>query len=1087
MMKTLTKIKLINWHIFDNHTIDIKNNTLITGENGHGKSTLLDAINFVLSGASGKFNQAANTFAKRTVESYVKGKIGIEGKTYLRDRDNLISHIALEFHDKNTNKYLVIGVVFELPLRKNHGVFYHISDSPIVENYYIRDQKILGLKQFEASVSSSGKIIKTFDTITEIKGMIKSTLGLSNDKYFELLPKALAFSPINDVNKFVYDFLLPEDNVDIEALKTNFHSYREISKQLMIEKEKLDALLPLENESSLLHKVKTNINILKHLEVEIKMESIKKSIENEMIKENNAKKNIQELNEIKSEFNRQINEVETGIRKLENNDILQRIHELEEQIKIDKENIKDINNRINSLMDNLQRVSRLAKNLGIDFLGVKHANKDDFSLLLEDIESHQNNLDQLRTQILIDIDKINLDLSSKASEIKQLEKEIDKLKSNKFTYPEHVEKLLNILKEELVLEFNYSDINVNPLCELLKIEPENEKWRNAVEGYLNTQRFDIIVEPKYFDKALEIYDKHKFKKRIHGVGLINTNKLTGYIAEENSLATKVTGLNEYSRQAVNMLMGKVICVNDIYELKNHNQSITETGMTYRNNTARQINQEVWSKPYIGLEAIKTQLENAIKSHKELTNIINNLLESKKQFESKLELIKQSNIMDLYNIPNYFADQYSLNKGLIDRENELKTLKLDNAWFEVSALIEKLKNEKEILNQKKDDIIGKITLSDNEINDAIKNQKTYQDQLKTITEEFNNLPSISDLQIALEEKKTELFKNYHSKYDRILDLIRNELNSSEKSQQEIEYKIIELMKNFIVKFDNGQLLANINNLNEFLELLLKIRNRNIIEYQDKADTALKLCEKSFKEDFLSQLRYKIEKAKNGFNDLNRALRSKPFGSDEEIFYFTCDASKDPDFRDYYIILDSYQDYESRSLLVETLSQKNLILLRNLFDTLISEDKTEKQVKRIQEYTDYRKYMSYDIKITNRNGEVYFFSKVNREKSGGETQTPFYVIIASSFQQLLDIKKRNRSSACVVMFDEAFNNMDESRIEAMMKYYDELNIQLLIAVPPQRLVNILPYVDTTLGLIKTNNTVVVSSYKYVAEEVKNETVR
>ncbi|NLB85340.1 MAG: AAA family ATPase, partial [Acholeplasmataceae bacterium] len=37
-MKKLTKIKLINWHLFSNQTIEINNNTLISGENGSGKS-----------------------------------------------------------------------------------------------------------------------------------------------------------------------------------------------------------------------------------------------------------------------------------------------------------------------------------------------------------------------------------------------------------------------------------------------------------------------------------------------------------------------------------------------------------------------------------------------------------------------------------------------------------------------------------------------------------------------------------------------------------------------------------------------------------------------------------------------------------------------------------------------------------------------------------------------------------------------------------------------------------------------------------------------------------------------------------------
>ncbi len=38
-MKTLTKVKLINWHTFSNEEFEIYKNALITGENGTGKST----------------------------------------------------------------------------------------------------------------------------------------------------------------------------------------------------------------------------------------------------------------------------------------------------------------------------------------------------------------------------------------------------------------------------------------------------------------------------------------------------------------------------------------------------------------------------------------------------------------------------------------------------------------------------------------------------------------------------------------------------------------------------------------------------------------------------------------------------------------------------------------------------------------------------------------------------------------------------------------------------------------------------------------------------------------------------------------
>ena len=132
--------------------------------------------------------------------------------------------------------------------------------------------------------------------------------------------------------------------------------------------------------------------------------------------------------------------------------------------------------------------------------------------------------------------------------------------------------------------------------------------------------------------------------------------------------------------------------------------------------------------------------------------------------------------------------------------------------------------------------------------------------------------------------------------------------------------------------------------------------------------------------------------------------------------------------------------------------------------------EKSEKLVREYTDYRRFMSYDIEITNKNGDVSKFSKINKEKSGGETQTPFYVIIAASFDQIIHGGFGKKSTGCIVMLDEAFNNMDESHIDSMMKYFSQLDIQPVIAVPTQRAKTIMPYVDTTIALVKKNNRII-----------------
>jgi uncharacterized protein YPO0396 len=58
----------------------------------------------------------------------------------------------------------------------------------------------------------------------------------------------------------------------------------------------------------------------------------------------------------------------------------------------------------------------------------------------------------------------------------------------------------------------------------------------------------------------------------------------------------------------------------------------------------------------------------------------------------------------------------------------------------------------------------------------------------------------------------------------------------------------------------------------------------------------------------------------------------------------------------------------------------------------------------------------------------------------------------------------------MFDEAFNNMDGSRISSLLQYFSELDIQPLIAVPSKNAHPIIPYVNTTIALIKKHNRIV-----------------
>ena len=105
------------------------------------------------------------------------------------------------------------------------------------------------------------------------------------------------------------------------------------------------------------------------------------------------------------------------------------------------------------------------------------------------------------------------------------------------------------------------------------------------------------------------------------------------------------------------------------------------------------------------------------------------------------------------------------------------------------------------------------------------------------------------------------------------------------------------------------------------------------------------------------------------------------------------------------------------------------------------------------------MDYDIRIIHSDGTYSLYSKVCEEKSGGETQTPFYVTVAASFVQLY---KNNigGESIGLVLFDEAFNKMDSERIIESVRLLRKMGLQAIICTPPDKLPDIMPLADRTL---------------------------
>ena len=965
-MKKLCRIRLINWHRFANELIELDDSVLLSGENGAGKSTLLDAIQFVVTCSKVHFNKAAHEKGKRNLNSYMRCKTGREDRPYERSGE-ITSHIALEFWEEGRKQFFIVGAVMDSASEEkepNVG-WYLLENRRLADELFLRGNQVKSISVFRGT----NKGIKIFaNTQTEAKKMVQARFGRLEDKFFSLIPKALAFKPIHDIKDFVYSYVLDEKEVNIDALKENVRSYQDLERMLQDVKNriaKLEAINEKEAEvENGLRRDRFQEYYLARVDVELTQEArgdAKARRDGAQMREKEQKRREEELQEARRQRQQLITDLSV---ELNTDKEYQALHELEQQetvlkglLAADKEEMKALHKAVKAALADVQKLLQVKDADGCvkEYAAFLEKLEEceslvDVSLCLEKVLSYKKNMYE---KVLRKLAETRVELNGCQKELSDLKNRIEQLEKKRLTYPDSVTQLRQRIKEQLRQVGRSSEVRV--LCELLDIV--NPAWQNAVEGYLNNQRFYLLVEPEDFDLALSVYDRMRENRKAYGVGLINTGKLEKYDeVPAGSLAEVVTSASIWAKRYVNMVLGKVHMCQKYQDLKRYPVAITRQCMRYQNHVVSAIKPEVYETPYIGAEAYLRQLEQCRRQQEALQ-------EQEAALEEKISQL------------------------------EFVTKPLDTAAdvdlkYRLPALEEKRKHEKQLA----------------DCREAMK---------------------------CLHANQTLIQKRLH-------------LEELQRSMSQLDTEIREAVM--------------LQGYPEFLAEYDKLKNSRLLEYEEKVYKARQAAEDEFREQFLSRLQENIKQAQNEFKELNRSLGEIHFSREQYEFLYE-PSRKLKKF--YQMIMDDFNVMQGESIFSSLFSQNHREVIEELFEKLALDD--ENSAKTLEEYTDYRTYMDYDIKITGEDQSYMLYSKVSREKSGGETQTPFYITVAASFMQLY----RNSiggDAIGLVMLDEAFNNMDDERISGVLEFLTHSNLQVIIAASPDKIQYIGPAVKKVLLVLQ-----------------------
>ena len=653
---------------------------------------------------------------------------------------------------------------------------------------------------------------------------------------------------------------------------------------------------------------------------------------------------------------------------------------------------------------------------------------------------------------------------------------LDNLRKNVKDYPRGLLRLKERLEVELTKKAGKS-VTVDILADVLEIPESEEHWRRAVEGYLNTQKFYLLVPPEYYRDALRIYDQIKREFGMNSFGLVDIGKLRERERLEpwsDSLAKKVETDNDLARSYIDYLLGRVVCCSHVDQLRRSKTAITADGMLYQGYVVRPIRKELMDDAFIGRRAVALRIARI---EAELTDIQSKLqiwapiYQTLSRYQNHEVLFSARYIQSV--VPQRQTDYL---RGL-EISSELKQIEeqmshLDLFWLgEQRKIIAKLDGEIDSLGDSKEQYITDKALRENRIHELVWdilpeiNQKIakMEDRIaEEFSEDFIQKTGIPRYQQELSrlKKASVVYKNFNGR-----------LEQTVRERESAMQKLFRARSEYADKFRPCSFRIDAMDNEEYAAEQHLLEESELPKYRAKIKAAYESAMEQFQNDFLAKLKSSIDQVQDQVKSLNRALDQAQFGTDRYKFR----VDRNPDYADYYDMIMAPELMEGEAgLFAMPFQQKYGKLIDDLFSRIAMSDDTQVNARKqselqqnIERFTDFRTYLKFDLETIDQNGSKQMLSQTLNTKSGGETQTPFYIAVLASFAQIYQVNNLSglvNNTVRLVVFDEAFNKMDSERIVESVRLLRKMGLQAIICTPPDKLPDIMPLADRTLLVSK-----------------------
>ncbi|MBS6396090.1 MAG: AAA family ATPase [Clostridiales bacterium] len=1092
--KIFTRMLINNWGGISHRMLEFHEYVnLFSGKSGSGKSTVMDAIQVVLYGSlSASFLNKAADDAKnrRSVLSYLRG--AQKDGSANRGNQDFYAQIVLELMDTGTHIVTCFGVAFEVgrtdtDVRK-YTFFSHSGRMP-EDEYLSGDRVPYSIAQIrklteERSRSMDNRGRGDVNRIYPSKEAYINTLYdvilgyVEPQRLMTMEKSAIALRMTNGTGQFIRDYMFPKSQENaIEKISDQLGAYREIKERVEDLEHRIGILQRIHEDHGELQKTRADIvhgeAILKYIEIEsnrVRLEARE-----------------QDLREILSHISRI--EEEKGRQETEQKQRTEELIEVEADLKASdygqkKRELLEVQNTIELLAGNSRQWRQILQGLRqweedqviTDYVSnpVLH--------MLEDFQKGritEEGCRELRRQLAKvreDIDKELQDLNAArrelSAELEEKREIVEDLKHDRKPYDKELRKAQSML-QSLLRNLYEGNVEVHIFADLFDIV--DEEWKNAVEGRMGRIKYSLIVAPEYALKAAELFRR---MKQFEDINLINTAaiKRDRPEAREGSLYEAVHAEEAYVDLCLRQYLGRVMKCRSVEELHQVHDGVTPDCYAYSGYMFRHLKEKDYTlRACIGTRVSKDKLRELEEEVAGLSRDLHEMivtgdsLKAVQQFEmlnqepSHLMMLSQSAVQ----LEEYYKKQEALEQALRELEDGTLIAGLKEQQKKLSAVIRELNTSIAALQ-------GQMIQRTEDKGKAESEIHARRESLERLLEGFVQNPQLEEEVKAALEKQSE--NGYRNQKNRELETLRE----LEEAQQENRFKArMQFNREYPSYGFSGMEKEN----DAYDGVLEKCRKDFEPQYKEEFRKQCDQVYESLRENVIAAIHGEIKAAYRHAREINRLLSRIRFS--DSVYQIEILPAENENGQFYEMLMAKELDskvvdnhgFEGQMSLGEDefyrKYEQKIQLLTEKFMPPREDDSRQITLRRqeMERYADYRNYLTFSMyeRVEDENGSIRKnpVDEMAGRDSGGEGQNPKYVALLAGFAMLYMQQSNRDSKMRLVLLDEAFSKMDKERSEVCLRYARELELQLIVCVPDERLQSLIRNVDCVYGFRRHMN--------------------